>query len=112
MEQKAFGISRLVKSNAVSKDLDSRRRDVAHVRHTELSADVVCSRCGTISRCDHVGPVTTLLGNIEDEVCNLEIGLRDINVENRLTSRDGNWNSLVDTSLASHTSGKEGQCSN
>ena len=51
----------------MGQDLKSRITDIAHTRHTELSADLVFASRVLIASQDRFGEVTPLPGEVQDE---------------------------------------------
>jgi hypothetical protein len=90
---------RLVKANPMGQDLNCGIGAVVTGRHTELGADVICSDGCIVSGKNNVGEVSPLLGHVQNEVCGLEVGLRDSKVEDSLSSCQVDWHSGVDASL-------------
>lgn len=70
----------------MGEDLNSWVCDIATVGHTELSTNIVCSRSGVIPYEDSIGEVTTLLRDIENEICDFKVRLRNVKIEHGLTS--------------------------
>lgn len=90
----------------MGQDLNSRTGAVVIGWHTELSADVVCSRRRIVSGKNNVSKVPALLGHIQNEIGGFEVCLRDSEVEDCLSSYQVDWNSGVDTLLCRGRSGK------
>jgi hypothetical protein len=83
----------------MSQDLDSRICAVYIGWHAEVCADAVSANDGIVSGEDSVGEVSTLLGQVKDEIRSLKICLRDRKVENSLSGRQIDGDSGIDTSL-------------
>lgn len=93
----------------MGQDLNGRTGAVVIGRHTELSADIVCSRRRIVSGKNKVSKVPALLGHIQNKIGGFEVCLRDIEVEDCLSSCQVDWDSGIDTLLCRGRSGKHCQ---
>lgn len=90
--------SRLIEADTVRQYLDcGGGGGLRLARRTELGADLVRARDGRVTRQCDVGEVVTLLGVILDEGSRVKVGLRDVNIEDRVARRDINWHGQIHT---------------
>lgn len=94
-------LSRLVKPNAVSQDLDGGIRRHVLAWHTELSAHLVGTSRRSISCQCCLGEVAPLLSNVLGKGGPIEIGLWYSYIENASARRNVNGHGRIDASLCS-----------
>lgn len=101
---------RLVKTNSVGQDLQSRAVSGLLVIPAELSADIIGSAGGVVALQNIIGEVMALTGHSLDELRDFNIVVRDdAGVKYGATGFDIDGNSLVKALLRSRNYGGKGQ---